>query len=161
MIAAGDDMPSVNVKLIGEDGASDADSADIFRDGRTVVFSVPGAFTPTCHANHLPGYVQLADEILAKGIDRIICLTANDHHVVKAWAEASDALGKIAFIADGNAELVKALGIDRDMTGGGMGVRAARTAMIIRDGRLEAIYTEDSPGQVTSSGAPAILEKLG
>ena len=128
--------------------------------GRVVFFTVPGAFTPTCHTNHLPGYIELADAIKAKGVDRIVCGTVNDHHVVKAWAEATGAVGKVDFIADGNAALCKAMGLDRDMLAGGMGIRFIRAAIIINNGRVEAVYAEKAPGEVTSSGAPAVLAAL-
>jgi len=158
MIQNGDAIPSVAIKLINKGGVTDADSATIFGDGRVVLFTVPGAFTPTCHNNHLPGYVSAADAFRAKGINRVICMTVNDQHVVKAWADASGALGAVEFIADGNGALTKALGLDKDMSGGGMGTRAIRAALIIKDGIVEALFTEDQPGQVTSSGAPAILD---
>lgn len=160
MIQSGAAMPSVPVKLITATGVEDADTASLFSEGKSVLFTVPGAFTPTCHTNHLPGFVELADEIRAHGVKRIVCATANDHHVTKAWADASRALGKIDFIADGNAELAKTLGIDKDMSGGGMGTRFIRAAILIDNGKVEDVYTEDRPGQVTSSGANAILAVL-
>lgn len=161
MIQKGDSVPSAPVKLVNNSGTTDADSATILGEGKIVLFTLPGAFTPTCHSNHLPGYVTAADELRAKGVNRIICLTVNDHHVVKAWAEALGALGVVEFIADGNAELAKALGLDKDMSAGGMGTRAIRAALILNNGTVEAAFTENQPGQVTSSGAPAILEALG
>lgn len=161
MIAAGDNFPSADVKYITAEGVSDSDGLSAVNSGTSVLFSVPGAFTPTCHANHLPGYVGLVDDFKSKGVDRIICLTVNDQHVVKAWAEASNALGKVDFIADGNADLSKALGIDKDMSMGGMGTRSVRAAMIIKDGKVTDIFTEENPGQVTSSGAPFILDQIG
>lgn len=161
MIQKGDSVPSVPVKLVDNNGPTDVDSAAILGEGKIVLFTLPGAFTPTCHNNHLPGYVSAADDLRAKGVNRIICLTVNDHHVVKAWAEALGALGVVEFIADGNAELSKALGLDKDMSGAGMGTRAIRAALILNNGTLEAAFTENQPGEVTSSGAPAILEALG
>jgi glutaredoxin/glutathione-dependent peroxiredoxin len=160
MIARGDDIPSVPVKLVDATGATDADSRAILGQGRVVFFTVPGAFTPTCHTNHLPGYLDLVDAIRAKGIDRIVCGAVNDHHVVKAWAAASGALGKIDFIADGNASLCRALGLERDMSGSGMGIRYIRAAIVLDNGRIGAVYAEKVPGEVTSSGAPAVLAAL-
>lgn len=160
MIEPGSAMPSVPVKLVDKLGASDVDMAQLTAKGRSVLFSLPGAFTPTCHNDHLPGYIELADRIKAKGVDRILCATVNDHHVVSAWAKATEALGKLEFIADGNAALAKALGLDKDMSAGGMGVRFIRAAIVVQDGEIVAVYAEDAPGQVTSSGAPAILEAL-
>lgn len=160
MIQQGDAIPSVAVKLVNKSGVIDGDSATIFGDGRVILFTVPGAFTPTCHNNHLPGYLSAGEALRTKGVNRIICMTVNDHHVVSAWADASEALGVVEFIADGNATLTKALGLDKDMSGGGMGTRAIRSALVIKDGIVEAVFTEDQPGQVTSSGAPAIVEFL-
>lgn len=160
MIKQGDTVPSVGVQLINNGGTTDADSAKLLGEGRLVLFTVPGAYTPTCHNNHLPGYVAAKDALHKHGITRIICMTVNDQHVVSSWAQSSNALGTVEFIADGNATLTKALGIDKDFSGGGMGTRAIRAAIIINNGVVEAVFTEDNPGEVTSSGAPAILEFL-
>ena len=160
MIAVGDEIPSVRVQLVNMSGATAADSRVILSSGRVVLFTLPGAFTPTCSTNHLPGYVELARDIKAKGIDRIVCATVNDRHVVNAWAEATGAFPQIEFIADGNANLVTAMGLERDMTAAIMATRFIRAAIVINDGKVEAVYTEDAPGQVTSSGAPAVLASL-
>lgn len=157
MIQAGDKMPSVPVKLVTAAGVSDADSAAILGEGRVVLFAVPGAFTPTCDTSHLPGFIAAADRLRAGGIDRIVCAAANDHHVVKAWAERSEALGKIDFIADPHARLAEALGLAKDFND--LGRRFARFAMIVRDGVVEQNFVQDVAG-VTVSGAPAILLTL-
>lgn len=159
MIEAGDRIPSVPVKLVDPSGTSDTTSDAVLGQGRVVLFAVPGAFTPTCHTNHLPGFLANAGKLKAAGVDRIVCVSVNDHHVMKAWATASDALGPIDFIADGNAVLAKALGLDKDMGANGMGTRYGRSAMIIDDGIVEAMFVEDKPG-VTATGAPAILMAL-
>lgn len=159
MIERGSPVPSVQIKLVGADGATDMTSDAVLGSGLVVFFAVPGAFTPTCHVNHLPGFVANEAKLRAAGVDRIVCASVNDHHVVKAWAEASGALGKIDFIADGNAGLAKALGLAKDMSGSGMGTRFARSAMLIRNGVVDAVFVEDAPG-VTASGAPAILMAL-
>jgi len=159
MIKSGDTIPSVPVKLVDGSGVSDTTSDSVLGQGRVVFFSVPGAFTPTCHVNHLPGFIANADKMRAAGVDRIVCAAANDHHVVKAWAEASDALGKIDFIADGNAVQAKAFGLDKDFSGAGMGTRFTRAAMLITDGVVDAVFVEDAPG-VSATGAPAILMAL-
>lgn len=160
-IQSGQSVPSVPVKLVTADGVSDASSADVLGTGTVVFFSVPGAFTPTCHLNHLPGYLAAADKLKAAGVDRIVCATVNDQYVVKAWAESADALGRIDFIADGSAELARALGMERDLSGGGMGIRFNRAAMLVKDGKVAVVNIETSPGEVTASGAPAMLEALG
>jgi len=161
MIAVGDRIPQTGVKLVNKSGPLDADSAVVLGSGTIVLFSLPGAFTPTCHTNHLPGYIDNADALKSFGVDRIICLTVNDHHVVRAWAEATGALDKIEFIADGNADLTRALGLDKDMHASHMGIRAVRAALVVKDGIVRNVFTEAKPGQVTSSGAPAIVEALG
>lgn len=159
MIETGQPIPSVKTQLINADGTTDTTSDAVLGSGLVVFFSVPGAFTPTCHVNHLPGFVANAAKLRAAGVDRIVCASVNDKHVMKAWAEASGALGEIDFIADGNAELADAMGLGRDMSGGGMGRRFTRSAALLRDGVVQQIYLEDAPG-VTATGAPAILMAL-
>lgn len=159
MIENGSPIPSVRVKLISADGTSEVTSDAVLGTGTVVLFTVPGAFTPTCHVNHLPGFVANEGKLRAAGVDRIICASVNDAHVMKAWAEASGALGKVDFIADGNGELAAALGLDRDFSGAGMGKRFARAAMVIRNGAAQSVFVEDGPG-VNGSGAPAILMAL-
>lgn len=159
MIERGNAIPSVGIKLVNASGVTETTSDAVLGSGTVVLFAVPGAFTPTCHVNHLPGFLANAEKLAAKGVDRIVCAAANDAHVMKAWAEASDALGKIDFIADGNADLAKALGLARDFSANGMGTRYARAAMIVRNGAVSDIFVEDAPG-VSASGAPAILMAL-
>ncbi|WP_297103907.1 peroxiredoxin [uncultured Devosia sp.] len=159
MIERGDKVPSVGTKLVTAAGIEDTTSDVALGSGTVVMFAVPGAFTPTCHVNHLPGFVANAAKLRAAGVDRIVCAATNDHHVMKAWAEATNALDDVAFLADGNAALARAMGLDKDFSGGGMGTRFARCAMIIRNGVVDAVFTEDAPG-VTASGAPAILMAL-
>jgi glutaredoxin/glutathione-dependent peroxiredoxin len=160
MIKAGNRIPSVPVKLVDANGTADATSDTVLGQGRVVFFTVPGAFTPTCHVNHLPGFLANAAKLKAAGADRIVCGATNDHHVMKAWATASDALGRIDFLADGNALLAKALGLDNDMTGSGMGVRYKRAALLIENGVVKSVFAEDRPGEVTGSGAGAVLLAL-
>lgn len=157
MIQAGDKLPSVPVKFIDATGVSDADTAEILGHGRVVLFGVPGAFTPTCDTSHLPGFVGAADRIIKGGVSRIVCATVNDHHVTKAWAERSDALGKVDFIADAHGAFAEALGLAKDF--GDLGRRFARFAMIARNGVVEQLFVQDAKG-VTVSGAPAILLAL-
>lgn len=159
MIDRGSPVPSVRVKLVGAESATDTTSDVVLGTGLVVFFAVPGAFTPTCHVNHLPGFVANASKLRAAGVERIVCASVNDAHVMKAWAQASGALGEIDFIADGNAELATALGLARDMSGAGMGTRFARSALLIRDGVVIAAFIEDAPG-VNATGAPAILMAL-
>jgi glutaredoxin/glutathione-dependent peroxiredoxin len=157
VIQAGDRIPSFPVKFIDAEGVRDADSAEILGKGRVVFFGVPGAFTPTCDTAHLPGFVVNAGKIKAHGVDRIVCGAVNDHHVVKAWGERSEALGKVDFIADVHARLAEAMGLDRQTND--LGKRFRRFAMIINEGRVEQVFVQDVAG-VTVSGAPAILLAL-
>jgi peroxiredoxin len=157
MIQAGDKLPSVPVKLVTAAGVTDADTAEVLGRGRVVLFAVPGAFTPTCDTSHLPGFVGAYEKLRAAGIDRIVCAAVNDHHVLKAWAERSDALGKVDFIADAHARLAEALGLAKEF--GDLGRRFVRFALIARDGVVEHLFVQDVAG-VTVSGAPAILLTL-
>lgn len=159
-IRAGDRIPSVAVKLIDAAGVADTTSDQVLGTGRVVFFTVPGAFTPTCHTNHLPGFIANAPKLRAAGVSRIVCGSVNDHHVMKAWAAASDAVGAIDFLADGNGQLARTLGLEEDKTASGLGMRFARTALLINDGVVEAVFVEGKPGEVTGSGAPAILMAL-
>src|SRR5688500_3184157 len=111
MIERGETIPSIGIKLVTASGVQDTTSDAALGQGLVVLFSVPGAFTPTCHVNHLPGFVANAGKLHAAGVGRIVCAATNDHHVMKAWAEASNASGEVEFLADGNAELAKALGL--------------------------------------------------
>ena len=157
MIEAGDRLPSVPVKFVDASGVSDGDTDEILGQGRVVLFGVPGAFTPTCDTSHLPGFIGAADRIRAAGVSRIVCATVNDHHVTKAWAERSEALGKIDFIADAHGQFAEALGLAKDF--GDLGRRFARFAMIAKDGVVQQVYVQDVKG-VTVSGAPALLLAL-
>ncbi len=158
MIRPGDQLPSVPVKLITAEGVSDVTSTDVLGTGKVVFFAVPGAFTPTCDTSHLPGFVAGADRIKALGVSRIVCGSVNDHFVMKAWAERSDALGKVDFLADPAADLARAMGLDKDFPGLG-GTRFARFAMILNDGIVQDVFVQDVAG-VTVSGAPAIILAL-
>ncbi|MBX3596968.1 MAG: peroxiredoxin [Rhizobiaceae bacterium] len=159
-IAAGDKLPQATLKVVTEDGAKDMTTAEIFGGKKVVLFGVPGAFTPTCSNNHLPGYLENRDAILARGVDQIAVIAANDHHVMRAWANFTCGEGKILFIADGNADFAKATGLDLDLSAGGLGQRFKRFSMIVEDGAVKSLNIEDSPGQAVQSGAAKILEQL-
>ena len=157
MIQAGEKIPSIPIKLVDANGIADTTSDAALGTGTVVFFAVPGAFTPTCDTSHLPGFVANAQKFANLGVTRIVCGAVNDHHVVKAWAERSDALGKVDFIADGEGLLADAIGLSKQIPG--MGKRFARFAMILRDGTVEKLFVQDVAG-VTVSGAPAILLAL-
>jgi peroxiredoxin len=158
-IAIGAPLPDATFKLPAEGGPVEKTTADIFKGKRVVLFAVPGAFTPTCHRNHLPGYVEHAAAFKAKGIDTIAVTAVNDVHVMGAWKAATGADG-IEFLADGSAVFAKAVGLDNDSSAFGMGVRSKRYAMLVEDGVVKTLLIEDSPGKAEVSGAPNLLSKL-
>ena len=143
-IKAGDKLPNTKFFRIGDDGVESFDSDEIFKGRKVVVFGLPGAFTPTCTAQHMPGYVKRADEFAAKGV-AIACLSVNDAWVMKAWAKDQDAAGKVEMLADGNAEFTRAIGLDADMSARGYGVRCRRFAMIVDDGVVQHVAIEEQP----------------
>lgn len=158
-ISVGERLPDAKFRVMTPDGAVEKSTADVFAGKKVVLFAVPGAFTPTCHKNHLPGYIEQADAIRAKGVDEIAVVAVNDHHVMGAWAKATGGEGKILFLADGAGLFTKAIGLDNDLIASGLGIRSKRYAMIVDDGVVTALNIEDAPG-VTVSGAAAVLEML-
>ena len=158
-IQPGDKIPTATVFEMGPDGPGPLSTDDLFGGKTVVVFGLPGAFTPTCSAQHLPGYIQLSDQLKAKGVDDIVCLSVNDAFVMAAWGQDQNVNGKVRMIADGAAELTKKLGLELDLTGGGMGVRSDRYAMIVKDGVVESLDREE-PRQFEVSSAAAQLSKL-
>jgi len=149
-------IPSAKVKIISDGKLSDIDTVDLFGTGKSVLFGLPGAFTPTCSKSHLPGYVVHADNIRTKGVDRIICMSVNDSFVMDAWAKASNA-EEIMMLADGYCDFSKALGLDVDIPG--MGQRCKRFAAIIEDGTVTHVFIE-KPREFEVSKAENILENL-
>src|SRR6201981_624038 len=131
-IKAGERMPAGKFKRMTKEGAKDITTDELFKGKTVVLFSVPGAFTPTCDAKHLPGFVQLADQILAKGVNTIACMAVNDVFVMNAWGKASGVGDKIMMLADGNGEYAKALGLELDASGYGMGKRGSPLALIVK-----------------------------
>jgi peroxiredoxin len=159
-IKAGDALPTdVKLKEMGESGPKDVSVGDIFKGKKVVVFAVPGAFTPTCSMKHLPGFVEQAEAIRAKGVDEIICLSVNDAFVMGAWGEASKTRGKVRMLADGNGDFTKAVGLGVDASGFGMGARSQRYAMIVNDGKVEQLFVEPGPG-LKASSAESVLQAL-
>lgn len=158
-ISVGERLPDAVFRIKTADGVVEKSTADIFAGRKVVLFAVPGAFTPTCHANHLPGYLEQADAIRAKGVDEIAVVAVNDHHVMGAWEKATGADGKILFLADGAGLFTEAVGLDIDLGAAGLGVRSKRYAMIVEDRVVKALNIEEAPG-VSVSGAAAILGLL-
>lgn len=160
-IDIGGKVPELTVKAVTSDGVEDVGAGSIF-DGKTVVvFGLPGAFTGTCSETHLPGYLDNRDEILAKGVDDIAVVSVNDHFVMQAWAEQSGGIDKIRFLADWDAGLTKALGLDIDLSVAGLGVRSKRYSMLVENGAVKSLNVEDNPGEVNVSGAAKMLDQLG
>lgn len=158
-IKAGDKMPAGKFKRMTKEGPKDMTSDEVFSGKRVVLFSVPGAFTPTCDAKHLPGFVQLADQILAKGVSTIACMAVNDVFVMNAWGKASGVGDKILMLADGNGEYAKALGLELDGKAHGLGTRGQRFAVVVKDGVATQVEIE-APGQFKVSSAEHILALL-
>lgn len=158
-IAVGDDIPSATLMKMGESGPEKVETSALFTGKTVALFSVPGAFTPTCSAKHLPGFIEKADDLKAKGVDAIYCLAVNDAFVMGAWGAASGAGDKVTLLADGNADFTKALGLELDATGFGMGVRGQRFALIAKDGKVSHLAIEE-PGAFSVSSADAVLSAL-
>ena len=158
-IKAGDHMPAGVLKTMSAEGPKDLTSEELFKGKKVVLFSVPGAFTPTCDAKHLPGFVQLADQIRAKGVDTIACMAVNDVFVMNAWGKASGVADKVLMLADGNGEYSKALGLELDARGFGLGLRGQRFALVIDDGVVTYANIE-APGQFKVSAAEHVLSQL-
>jgi glutaredoxin/glutathione-dependent peroxiredoxin len=160
-IQVGDRLPQTTFRVMGPDGKPEAKTTDdIFKGRKVVLVAVPGAFTPTCHRNHLPGFVEKAHEIKAKGVDAIVVTAVNDVFVLDAWAKASNCGDKIQFIADGSGDFAKALGLTFDASGHGLGVRSQRYAMLVEDGVVKTLNVEDAPGKADISSADNLLKAL-
>ena len=158
-IKVGDKMPAGVLTMPGPDGPQKITTEQLFAGKKVVLFSVPGAFTPTCDARHLPGFVQHAADFKAKGVDTVACMAVNDVFVMKAWGKASAVEDKVLMLADGNAEYAKALGLELDATGFGMGIRGQRFALIVDNGIAKGVFVE-GPGEFKVSSAEHVLGQL-
>ena len=158
-IQVGDKVPSVNLQHMGADGVETISSDDLFAGKKVVLFALPGAFTPTCSAAHLPGYVVASDDLLAKGVDRIVCLSVNDAFVMDAWGQQHNAGDQVMMIADGSAHFTTAVGLELDLDAAGMGLRSQRYAMVVNDAVVEVLNVE-APRAFEVSDAQTILSSL-
>jgi glutaredoxin/glutathione-dependent peroxiredoxin len=158
-IKVGDRVPAATLKQMTKDGPANITTDQLLKGRRVVLFSVPGAFTPTCHAKHLPGFVHDVEKLKAKGVDTVACLAVNDVFVMDAWGKASNVGDKILMLADGNAEFTKALGLELDASGFGMGTRGKRFAMVVKDGVVTHLNVE-SAGEFRVSAADYVLGQL-
>jgi len=158
-ISTGDRLPSASFKKMTAEGPVDVSGEELF-GGRTVaLFSVPGAFTPTCSARHLPGFIDKADDIRAKGVDEIVCTAVNDAFVMGAWGKAAGADGKVTMLGDGNGDFVRALGLELDGRGAGLGMRGQRFSMLVKDGVVTLLNVE-APREYNVSSAEHLLGQL-
>jgi peroxiredoxin len=159
-IKVGDKLPQATFRVMTADGPAAKTTDDLFKGKKVVLFAVPGAFTPTCHKNHLPGFLAKASEIKGKGVDAIMVTSTNDVFVMDAWAKSTGATGAIEFLSDGNADFAKEIGLSLDGSGFGLGTRSQRYSMIVDDGVVSALNVEDAPGKADVSGAEALLAQL-
>lgn len=158
-IKVGDKLPEATFMTMGGEGPKPQTTAEVFGGKKVALFAVPGAFTPTCHKSHMPGYVQKSDEIKGKGIDMIACTAVNDVFVLTEWAKASGADGKITMLADGAADFAKKIGLEMDLTARGMGVRSRRYSMVVDNGVVTSLNVEEQP-VVDKSSAETICKLL-
>lgn len=156
-IKVGDRLPNATFFIMGADGPKSLTTDEIFKGKKVVLFAVPGAFTPTCHKNHLPSYVQNLAALKTKGVDTIALVAVNDVFVLDAWKKAANAEG-IEFLSDGNAEFAKMLGLDLDATGRGLGIRSQRYAMLVEDGLVKVLNIEDAPSKADVSTAESLMK---
>jgi len=158
-IKAGERIPEGTLKLMGKDGPMNANAGELLGNGHVVLFSVPGAFTPTCSAKHLPGFIEKAAALRAKGVQKIVCLAVNDVFVMNAWGKSAGAGDAIVMAADGNGDFTRALGLELDARGHGMGMRGKRFALVIEDGVVKQVHVE-APGEFKVSSAENVLARL-
>lgn len=159
-IAVGDRLPDATFKVRTPDGLEDLTVKDLTAGKKVALFAVPGAFTPTCHAKHVPSYLANLEALKAKGVDTVACVAVNDAFVLDAWGRQAGADGKILFLADGNATFTKAIGLDFDGSGFGLGTRSKRYSMIVEDGVVKALNVEEAPGVMDASSAERLLTQL-
>lgn len=158
-LSVGDTIPNVKLMTLTFEGLKPVESGDLLGKGKVVLFAVPGAFTPTCSDHHLPGFVMQADEILAKGVDRIVCIAVNDPFVMGAWGSAQGTGDKITMLADGSGEFTTQAGLQLDLSALGLGIRSQRYAAILEDGVVQQLFVEEGRG-VDVSSAETVLKAL-
>lgn len=161
MLKVGDSLPSIKLKQMTADGPVDVDIAEYSKGRTVVVFALPGAFTPTCSEQHVPGYMDNLDALKAKGVEAVACLSVADFFVAAAWAKSLGVQGHIDMLSDGNSEFISTTGTEVDLSAHGLGTRSLRYAMLVKDGVVEKFLLEDSPGEAKKSSAEAMLEAIG
>lgn len=159
-ISVGDKLPESSFRVMKEDGPDTMTTSEVFGGKKVAAFAVPGAFTPTCHAKHVPSYLDNLDALKEKGVDQVVCIAVNDPFVVGAWAKDTGGDGKILFLSDADAEYTKALGFDFDASGAGLGIRSRRYAMLVDDGVVKWLDAEEAPGTMEHTSAEAMLKAI-
>ncbi|HEY2532750.1 MAG TPA: peroxiredoxin [Xanthobacteraceae bacterium] len=159
-IKVGDRLPEAKFRVMGPDGPAWKTTDEVFKGKKVVLFAVPGAFTPTCNNNHLPGFLNKAAAIKAKGVDTIAVTGVNDVFVMEAWKKSTGAAGTIEFLADGNGDFAKAIELTMDGSAGGLGTRSRRYAMLVEDGVVKTLNIEDAPGKAEASSAENLLKQM-
>ncbi len=159
-IEVGARLPNTTFRRLGPTGPETVMTEDVFAGKKAVLFAVPGAFTPTCHRNHLPGYLNNLDALREKGVEVVAVTAVNDPFVMDAWADATGAKGSLEFLSDGNGDFAKAIGLDLDASGGGLGLRSKRYAMVLDDMTVTHLAVEDSPGKADLSSAEKTLAAI-
>jgi len=158
-IKVGDKLPAATLRTIVDGAVTEVTTEDLFKGKTVALFAVPAAYTRTCSTKHLPGYVVNADALKAKGVDTIVCMAVNDAFVMNAWGKDRNVGGTVMMLGDGNADLTRALGLDKDSTANGMGIRSQRFSMVVEDGVLKSLDI-DPPGQFGATSAEAMLDRL-
>ena len=159
-IQTGDRIPSATLLKATSEGPQPVETDDYFAGRKVALFSVPGAFTPTCSARHLPGFVERAEEFRGKGVDEVACVSVNDAFVMQAWGQQAGAEGKVTMLADGNGDFAKAIGLSLDASANGLGVRSKRYCMVVEDGVVKVLNVEEAPGKADVSGADNLMKHL-
>ena len=159
-IQVGERLPNATLRQLTAQGIKELSITDLTRGKRVVLFAIPGAFTPTCSERHLPGFLESAEALRAKGVDTIACVAVNDPFVLNAWDKANNVSGRVEILSDGNGEFTRAIGLEFDGSSRGLGIRSQRYAMVVDDGVLKTLLVEDVPSQAEISSAKAILAAL-
>ncbi|MGI9379070.1 MAG: peroxiredoxin [Methyloligellaceae bacterium] len=159
-LSVGDRLPETNLYVLTKDGPQAVSTSDWFAGRKVVVFAVPGAFTATCHNNHVPNFLENLDSLKSKGVDEVACLAVNDVFVLNAWSEATGAKGKLTFLSDGNGEFTGAIGAENDISVVGLGIRSKRYVMLVTDGVVDFVSVEEARGTIEKSSAEIVLQQL-
>lgn len=160
-ISVGDRLPEATFTVLGAEGPAPKTTSEVFGGRKVALFAVPGAFTPTCHEQHMPGFLANLDALSGKGVDHVACTAVNDVFVLDHWAKATGAEGKVEMLADGNADFAKAIGLDIDLTGFGLGVRSKRYAMLVDDGVVKVLNIDEAPPEHDKSSAATLCSAIG